>query len=73
MWFDPSTLPLTGAQRMVPVGPLLELVTKLRTLGEDASFYREMSTAYAVSAAQLDTLLASLLGESPEGGEVRDA
>jgi hypothetical protein len=80
----PDSLP-AKAERMVPVGPLLAYIEDLDIRAAIASELAEGVSAdclegYAGKAEARDlcartprSLLDSLLGESPEGGEARDA
>lgn len=63
-WFRAEELPLAETQRMVPVGPLLELVARWREIRDRCRVGGDelIATLFAEHA----DLLASLLGGSPE-------
>lgn len=65
-WYAERELPL-DSQRLIPAGPLLDLVGDLDRLATDAASYSEESAVWVRSCAdRLRNTLAPLLGELPE-------
>lgn len=76
LWVRADQLPLSDAERLVPVGPLMDLVgrweIKRGAYADEADgscYAKGKSLAYADVAEDLRTLLTSLLGDSPESAQ----